>query len=256
MLLSSAEQRVLDSFLLEMDVSDFAPDTLKSMKRVEPKRKANTASRSSTKKLKLSWERRREELQTLRAEVKALHEYKVNLELQAIGNLQQEAETRNRWKNAADMEKQWCQQAQDTNTQLKSKLQRCMQTCDSLKTMINASLTKVSINSTLQDLKIERIDTAGPMLFNLLEQRLNKRVHDLRDVYVATPNASTDFDLVQVHRGGGAQGASALEFKRTRLLPFTATVTANTVGDVMKLGVVSDERCAHAYMRSERHKGV
>ncbi|KAI9990841.1 hypothetical protein PInf_018455 [Phytophthora infestans] len=232
MLLSSAEQRVLDSFLLEMDVSDFAPDTLKSMKRVEPKRKANTASRSSTKKLKLSWERRREELQTLRAEVKALHEYKVNLELQAIGNLQQEAETRNRWKNAADMEKQ----------------------C--LKTMINASLTKVSINSTLQDLKIERIDTAGPMLFNLLEQRLNKRVHDLRDVYVATPNASTDFDLVQVHRGGGAQGASALEFKRTRLLPFTATVTANTVWDVMKLGVVSDERCVHAYMRSEGHKGV
>ncbi|ETK81529.1 hypothetical protein L917_12732 [Phytophthora nicotianae] len=130
---SSADQRVLASFLLEMNVSDFAPDAQNREKRASTKRKAETLAHPCTKKAKWPWECRNEQLQSLRSE----------------------SEVR------------------------------------------------------------------------------------------------TDFDQIQVHRGGEVPGATALELKRIHLLPFTTNVASKSVWDVMKLGVISSERCARVSIRSE-----
>lgn len=61
-----------------------------------------------------------------------------------------------------------------------------------------------------------------------------------------------DHDVDQVHilRVNGMEKTAALELKRTRLLPYCADVTTNVVWNVIKLGVVSDERCTMRW-RSE-----
>ncbi|KAG3241009.1 hypothetical protein PI124_g14097 [Phytophthora idaei] len=120
--------------------------------------------------------------------------------------------------------------------------------------MGDASLAKGSIASTLLDqTRLERRHVAGPMMFSVLENRLNKRLEDLGSVYVASSasEVGTDFDQVQVHREGEAQGTTALEFNRSRLLPFTPNMTSETVWNVMKLGVISNRCCARVYIRPE-----
>ncbi|KAG3076306.1 hypothetical protein PC121_g7789 [Phytophthora cactorum] len=252
---SSAEQRVLESFLLEMDVSDFDLDSLKHDKRVNTKRKAGTPAHPCTKKPPLSCERRKHDLQRLRAEVEALQAHKKKLELRRVdGGLQRASEDQNPWRNTAAIEKRRCQQANDENTRLKRKLQHCVKTYDGMKTMVDASLAEGSIASTLLDqTRLECRHVAGPMMFSVLENRLNKRLEDLGSVYVASSasEVGTDFDQVQVHREGEAQGATALEFNRSRLLPFTPNTTSDTVWNVMKLGVISNRCCARVYIRSK-----
>ncbi|KAG3104507.1 hypothetical protein PI125_g13587 [Phytophthora idaei] len=247
--------RVLESFLLEIDVSDFDQDSLKRDKRVNTKRKAGTPAHPCTKKPPLSCERRKHDLQRLRAEVEVLQAHKKKLELRRVdGGLQRDSEDQNPWRITAAIEKRRCQQANDENTRLKRKLQHCVKTYDGMKTMGDASLAKGSIASTLLDqTRLERRHVAGPMMFSVLENRLNKRLEDLGSVYVASSasEVGTDFDQVQVHREGEAQGTTALEFNRSRLLPFTPNMTSETVWNVMKLGVISNRCCARVYIRPE-----
>ncbi|ETP39379.1 hypothetical protein F442_13166 [Phytophthora nicotianae P10297] len=208
---SSADQRVLASFLLEMNVSDFAPDAQNREKRASTKRKAETLAHPCTKKAKWPWECRNEQLQSLRSEVKALNAHITHLELHRVNG--------------------------------------------GLERVGDGEMRQPSRNSVLQDLKIEcrHIDAAGPTMFNLLENRLNKRIQDIRDVYMVSraSEVRTDFDQIQVHRGGEVPGATALELKRIHLLPFTTNVASKSVWDVMKLGVISSERCARVSIRSE-----
>ncbi|ETM41418.1 hypothetical protein L914_12799 [Phytophthora nicotianae] len=229
---SSAGQRVLASFLLEMNVSDFAPDAQNREKRASTKRKAETLAHPCTKKAKWPWECRNEQLQSLRSEVKALNAHITHLELHRVnGGLQRVGDGEMR------------QPSRNSGTSKRKKR--------ILKTMV----TNGSVNPVLQDLSIEcrHIDAAGPTMFNLLENRLNKRIQDIRDVYMASraSEVRTDFDQIQVHRGGEVPGATALELKRIHLLPFTTNVASKSVWDVMKLGVISSERCARVSIRSE-----
>ncbi|KAJ8561649.1 hypothetical protein ON010_g8032 [Phytophthora cinnamomi] len=255
----STEQHVLETFLLEMDVSDFHAETLKCE---NPSLESASSTKPRPKRPRESWKRRKEDLQKLRAEVQTLQTYKVFLESQ-LGVKKKEddiaSENQQRWQHAAEQEKQWCQRSNDYNARLKKKLERCVRACAGIRAVLEATSANQRILLSFRMLQAEsRLEcchkkTLTSQVFQVLESRVDRRYEELGLIChdAGTRIVTSDVDQVVVRRGGMKQKATALEFNRTHLLPFPIDVACDTVWNVVKLGVISNERCARVHIRSE-----
>ncbi|KAG1691788.1 hypothetical protein DVH05_026163 [Phytophthora capsici] len=217
------EQYVLESFLREIDVADVQFESTKR----STQNKRRRAEQSPPSKPCPTWKRRKEELDQLRAEAQTLglrvaflglartHRAMMNV---AFGVSQDQL----KWAVAAKTEKQQHLEAKEENKRLKAKLQHCTRVCASLRHLLTQS-SSTGIPKAIYELP-------GLSIFGLdmLESKVNARLDKLE---------------VQVHRVNSTQPTESLELKGTRLIPFDAKKTSETVWSIMKLGVVSDENC-------------
>lgn len=128
----ATEKRILEEFLDEMDPLDHLP-TLKTDQMPKKKLRKRSVKPSSEAKVQTAkkpsppWKRRKEELQGLRVEVKAMETQVAYLKLRHIHDKLLDAcvvtsEGAILWKATAIRERQLCQQAQQKNSEMKSKI--------------------------------------------------------------------------------------------------------------------------------------
>ncbi|KAG1712615.1 hypothetical protein DVH05_000357 [Phytophthora capsici] len=234
------EQYVLESFLREIDVADVQFESTKR----STQNKRRRAEQSPPSKPCPTWKRRKEELDQLRAEAQTLglrvaflglartHRAMMNA---AFGVSQDQL----KWAVAAKTEKQQHLEAKEENKRLKAKLQHCTRVCASLRDLLtqNSSTGIPNAIYELPGLSIFGLD----MLESKMNARLDKLEFIIRETLVQTPEL--DMDQVQVHRVNSTHTTESLELKGTRLIPFDAKKTSETVWSIMKLGIVSDENC-------------
>ncbi|KAL4165662.1 hypothetical protein KRP22_014372 [Phytophthora ramorum] len=240
-----------------MDTPDFEPTALEYASHSPPhKQRAEMPPQLPAKKPNLSWRRRKDEIQRLRAETQALETHRMFLQMRRTHDAILHAglsEGQRRWKDAAEVEKRRCELARDENAQLKDKLQSCVRACNDLQTVLYVAGThqsKALLANTLAGRALQtELSTGHHQLLNsdvinVLESRLNEKQAELDALCHAAlvSAARTDTDDVHVRRKG-VEGASAMvEFTRDRLLPFDIDHTSRVFWGVMNLGVMPDGR--------------
>ncbi|EGZ08927.1 hypothetical protein PHYSODRAFT_288652 [Phytophthora sojae] len=157
----ATEQRVLLSFLDELDVTDLG--VCAGGKQRSPKRAVDT---TRPKSANVWWKRKKNELEKLRAESKARE---TQLTLLQTGELETNAielsQDQPSWKDAAEVEKQRCQVAQTENERLKMRIKGCLQICGSLQSALSLADTSHCEMETLVAwaLQAERKTTVGTL---------------------------------------------------------------------------------------------
>ncbi|KAK1935564.1 hypothetical protein P3T76_010259 [Phytophthora citrophthora] len=233
------EQRVLESFLREIDVADMQFESIKR----STKSKKRCAETSPVSNSRPSWKRRKEQLERLRVEAKTLGMHVAFLSLARTHNAMMNAafgvsQDQLKWAIALKTEKRQCQEAKEENERLKAKLQHCTQVCASLRVLLTQNSSNIGLPRAIYELPALNIFGLD-MLESKVDERLGKLEAIIRETLVHTPE--TDTDRVQVHRMNNTEDAGMLELKRTRLIPFDAKETSETMWSIMKLGVASDE---------------
>ncbi|KAF4315766.1 hypothetical protein G195_010714 [Phytophthora kernoviae 00238/432] len=265
--LSSREQGILESFLEQTDLLEHNEaamlDVIKPSGR---KRLVDSPDGKSllAKKSNPSWKRRRDELRRLRIEAQTMQNHVTFLTLkktyEQLFDSSNQSEGLGRWKDPAMNEKLQCEKAKAENEQLKEKLQNCVQTCNLLQTALTAAETQhkellTANTATTQALQFEmqtnhNLDLENSIIFNNLEHSADARLNELDallyEAYIST--FDPDADLVQIHRAGSEETDAMVEFKRSRLMPFTVDKTSSAAWDLMQLGVTNNN-CAGRVIR-------
>jgi hypothetical protein len=181
---STAERRILERYLQEVDVSDLLGA---SQYKCSTKRSKREAEMPPAKKPNVSWKRRKEELQRLRAlETRMMFLQLRSIHKAALGADAGTSEGQRRWKKKAHTEKQRCQAARDENVYLKDKLQRCVRASNNLQTVIYTAATRqrkdlvaktLAARALRAELKSSQRWNAG--VTSLLESRMAERLQQL-----------------------------------------------------------------------------
>jgi len=206
------------------------------------------------------WQRRKQELETLRQQVAALDNYATQLKTYRVPgqltrapvDLPPELEElvqvqTGGWQAAAVREVHRCEASQQENRELKTRLQACVQVSGALQTTLNAAaalrreqLTRNSIASrALQvELMLEQQyrATDNALMFEMLEACVNARVGEIQSVVekMSEPVTSANTETVCICRKD--EHHAAVEFKTTRVLPFPVDAVSSVCWHVAELG--------------------
>ncbi|KAK1935563.1 hypothetical protein P3T76_010258 [Phytophthora citrophthora] len=249
-----------------MDVVDFASESPLLSSSSSFKQPSDMTLAPSKKKPNLSWKRRKEELHRLRAETQALETRVMFLKLRRTQDTLMKAgmglsEEQKQLREDAVSEKQKWQSAQEENTQLKDRLERCYKACHDLQTVLSVAGIKqhnliVANSFAAKALQAQQRNQSllqlNSSVLSNLQNRLHERLVEL-DYFIQgirKSMAGPDIDEVNVHREGFEGTFASVEFKRNRLMPFDAENTFRVIWNVMHLGVVPDD-CTHVTECSE-----
>eukprot|EP00644_Phytophthora_capsici_P016941 jgi/Phyca11/125614/e_gw1.59.106.1 len=246
-----------------MDVVDFASESPLLSSSSSLKQPTSMTLQPSKKKPNLSWKRRKEELHRLRAEAQALETHVLFLKLRRTQDTLLKAgvglsDDQKQLREDAMSEKQKCRSAQEENTQLKDRLERCYRACHDLQTVLSMAGIKqhnliVANTFAAKALQAQQqnqslLQLNSTILTNRLHERLAELDYFIQDIRRSM--AGPDIDEVNVHREGFEGTFASVEFKRNRLLPFDVEETSRVIWNVMRLGVVPGD-CAHVTKCSE-----
>ncbi|KAG7393810.1 hypothetical protein PHYBOEH_005993 [Phytophthora boehmeriae] len=269
--LSTREQGILESYLRQMGVLEQDETAIHdAVKSPGSKRLTDSPDDSisllAKKKTIASWKRRKDELQRLRLEAQAMQTHVTFLTLkrtyEQVLDSNNKSEDLERLKNTAKSERKQCEKAKADNQQLKEKLRNCVQTRNLLQTALAAAEAQrkellASNAATTRSLQDEmrmnyKLDLEKSFVFNMLEQSADARLNELGGfLYESyTSTADPDTDLVQVHRVGDEDVDAMVEFKRSRLVPFSVDKTSTAAWDLKQLGVVGNDRFGRVVRRS------
>uniref|UniRef100_H3HCC0 START domain-containing protein n=1 Tax=Phytophthora ramorum TaxID=164328 RepID=H3HCC0_PHYRM len=150
------------------------------------------------------------------------------------------------WKSVAAIAKQARQNSQDESVRLKNELQMCARgfemlqaqliTAESFRQQLEGNRLAFANSFRIGMISSQRLCFDDSGIYELLEQRINARLHELDSIVRETCHLPTGgfTENVQVCREDAS--TTVVEFQHVRLLPFGGDATASTIWDIINMG--------------------
>ncbi|GMF27178.1 unnamed protein product [Phytophthora lilii] len=206
------------------------------------------------------WQRRKQEVQTLKEQVEALSNYASFLQtrrvpgqlLDSMINLPPELDQllqiqNGGWQAAAIKEIRRCQEAQQVNQELKRQLQTCVKVSGTLQMALNAAsklrrdqFAQNSIASRALQVELmmsQQVDAAdSARIFDMLEASVNVRADEVHAIAskVSQPLQAAGTEQVSICRKNETH--AAVEFRTMRVLPFDLDIVSSVCWHAAQLG--------------------
>ncbi|KAG6618704.1 uncharacterized protein IUM83_01301 [Phytophthora cinnamomi] len=218
------------------------------------------------RRLNPSWLKRKRDLEALRAQSEALETRKEFL-LRKRSKLQggcssETVEQQEQQRETLALEKHKCEGALGENAYLKGKLQAYVNLSGALQTVFTAAEQQKQQLMTMsmavaRALRTEsgagyQLRLGSPSVFDLLEERVNRRFRELEASFVTNKLAMTsaDTEFVQVYYANAGRRLGTVEFKRAQLLPFDETIISTTILSIIEVGGFPDDQDTRVVKRS------
>lgn len=202
------------------------------------------------------WQRRKQELETLKQQAETLGDYVAFLQarrvpglmLQGSINLPPQLEQlvelqSGGWQAAAIWEIRRCQSSQQENKELKERLQGCVQDSGKLQTALNTAqslrrkqLCQNSVAARVEMMMNQCHWADDALIFDMLEQSVNARVNEIQAITkeMSQPVMTANTEHVCICRKDDTH--AAVEFKTVRVLPFDVDTVSSVCWRVAELG--------------------
>ncbi|KAG6618890.1 50S ribosomal protein L1 [Phytophthora cinnamomi] len=243
------EQRALERFLLDVDFTDCAPQRRQESLSSPPLKK---------KKLESSWKRRKEELHGLRAQVKEMQTMIAFLKVRNTHSQVLEthgwlSEGHRLWKETAIKERKLCQLAKLENDRVREKTEVYGKMIATLQVVLDAAnidhceqlvADAVAERVLRSELKVaSQLGMLRPLVYSMLENAVQARCGAIESIFSDTRASASrlDTDHAQTVR---ESAATAMKFKRGHVLPYSTEEVSQGLWDVVKQGIIPDERSA------------
>ncbi|KAL7688443.1 hypothetical protein Plhal304r1_c019g0068431 [Plasmopara halstedii] len=234
---------------------------VKKMRVETPLDTTQTKQTTSRNRQSTSWSRRKQELQYLRCEAEALETYMIFLQMdinqQKTLSQPNDIEDQGMWKAVAIIAQQECENAQRENSRLKHEIQMYARASDMVQRHLLAAMSWskellksswIFADTSCFELAWKpQLSVDRDQVFHRLETRINERLLDIDLILYESHDKIEESTFEQVHacRDGGQDGATAIEFKHARLLPFDEDITAESVWKVVKSGKIVTQTNTH-----------
>ncbi|RLN97808.1 hypothetical protein BBJ28_00008598 [Nothophytophthora sp. Chile5] len=220
--------------------------------------------RPSMRRKPSSYERRKQELETLRQQTQVMETRVAFLQIQRPQSMSRStgdpSGQQKEWKAVVTREKQHRQEAEDDNERLKDRLKLLVQTSGALQTALTVANAHrchfADTTTTARSLRLQLgtgqwLGCAG--IFDVLEYRVNARSHELETIFRESYRPLTGADTTDVHirHDDEELSAAAVEFKLARLLPFHETAASDAIWEMIELDGAQDEFVSCTTKRSE-----